>query len=256
MDNSQQFVYNEDIGPLKRDRRHNSKIKKQPLCIEINRVYERIKGSKDFNVYYNSLHDLLKQFFTQEYTYSKGPLPYPGFDEEMVEDFLINWQRQGFSLKAREKKNKDYKTLSDKLSSDEVKRASYYLNLYEYRKKLCDFDKYTVPLEENLEYVNSLIDDRNKYQNLDELVGHELKRLYSNNLFVEDKLNFCIFVFISMFLGSFDIEYIAANLYQQLSKDDFLLNAVKSRVCDAVKRIERRLDDIESNEEVCASPEK
>lgn len=239
----------------KRDFKHNQEIKKSELCVKINEVYESIKDSKDFNVYYNSLHDLLKEFFTKEYCYSKGTLPYPDFDEEMVEDFMMNWQRQGFSLRAREKKKKPYKTLVDKLSSDEVKRASHYLNLYEYRRKLCDFDKYTVPVCEHLDYVYSLIDDRNKYKNIDDLICRELERIYDNNLFVEDKLNFHIFVFISMFLGSFDLEYIYSSLFYRLTKEDFLLNAVKCNVKDAVKRIERRLDGIESNEEVCKSSE-
>ena len=82
----------------KRDFKHNQELKQSDLCVKINKIYENIKYSKDFNVYYNSLHDLLKEFFTKEYCYSKGSLPYPCFDEEMVEDFLINWQRQGFSL--------------------------------------------------------------------------------------------------------------------------------------------------------------
>lgn len=239
----------------KRNFKHNQELKQSDLCVKINKIYENIKDSKDFNVYYNSLHDLLKEFFTQEYCYSKGSLPYPCFDEEMVEDFLINWQRQGFSLKAREKKKKSYKTLVDKLSSDEVKRASHYLNLYEYRRKLCDFDKYTVPISEHLDYVYSLIDDKNKYLNFDDLVCREMERLYENNFFVEDKLNFNIFVFISMFLGSFDLEYIYSSLFYKMQKNDFLLNAVKSNVKDAVKRIERRLDAIESNEEVCKGTE-
>lgn len=235
----------------KRNYRHIKELRKTQLYKDINDTYEKIKGSDDFNLYYNSLHDLLKEFFTQEYCYSKGNLPYPSFDEEMVEDFLMNWQRQGFSLRAREKKRKPYKTLADKLSGDEIKRASYYLNLYDYRRKLCDFDKYTEPLCDHKEKVFSLVNCNYKYKLLDDLVPHELKKIYNNNLYVEDKLNFCIFVFISMFLGSFDIEYITNSLYYQMSKNDFLLNAVKCKVVDAVKRIERKLDGIEGNEEVC-----
>lgn len=240
----------------KRDYKRLLELRKQPLCQEINKVYEEIKSSQDFNVYYKRLHDLLKEFFTQEFIYAKGSLPYPSFDEEMVEDFMLSWQRQGFSLKSREKKRKPYKTLVDKLSGDEIKRASYYLNLYDYRKNMCEFDKYSVPIENHIEYVNSLIDDRNRYVMLDDLVSRELERIYKSNIFVEDKLNFCIFVFISLFLGSFDIEYITNNLYYQMSKNDFLLNAVKCKVGDAVKRIERKLDGFESNEEVCKGTEK
>ena len=58
-----------------------------------------------------------------------------------------------------------------------------------------------------------------------------------------------------MFLGSFDLEYIYSSLFYKMQKNDFLLNAVKSNVKDAVKRIERRLDAIESNEEVCKGTE-
>ena len=239
----------------KRDYKRLLSLRKHPLCIEINKRYESIKESKDFNVYYNSLHDLLKAFFVQEFIYSYDKLPYPSFDEEMVEDFMMNWQRQGFSLRAREKKRKPYKTLVDKLSGDEVKRTSYYLNLYEYRKRLADFDKFCVPLEGHEDYINSLQTNLIKEQLLDEQIEYEFRKLRKNIFLVEDELNFNIFLFISMFLGSFNVDYVSSNLYFELSKNDFLINALKVRVMNAIQRIERRLD-VESNEEVCKGSEK
>lgn len=240
------------MKPKKRDYKRLLWLRKQPLCLEINKVYESIKDSKDFNVYYKSLYHLLKQFFVQEYLYTHKELPYPSFDEEMVEDFMMNWQRQSFSLRAREKKRKEYKTLVDKLSGDEVKRISYYLNLYDYRKSLSEFDKYSVSLSDNIEYIKSLKTNKNYKWVLSELSEYELQKIYKmkNIFFTENDLNLNIFIFISMFLSSFSIDYVSTNLYYDLSDKDFMINAFKCKFIDAKERIERRLD-VESNEEVC-----
>lgn len=228
---------------MRRTSRHSKEVKNSKLGLEINKVYESIKESKEFNVYYFALHDLLKEFFTKEYLQFHKALPYPDFDEEMVEDFLLDWSRHQFSLKAREKKKKPYKTLIDKLSGDDVKRISHYLNKSEYRKVLQDFDKYNVPLDGYYHKIIEIPNNVSRFKNLDEIVSHEINKYYCDNYFIEDELNFNIYMFIALFLGSFDIEYVSNNYYFQLTKEDFIINSLKCKVMDIIRRIERRLND-------------
>lgn len=236
---------------IKRDFKRYLFLLKTSLSKEINNKYDRIKGCKDFNVYYKELHDLIKKFFIQEYLYTHEKFPYPDFEEEMVEDFFINWKKQNFSLCSREKKKKDYKTLFDKLSGDEIKRIDYYLNQTEERKAQTNFDKYIISFEDYKKFGNKIPSIISKYEKIDEIVEYEFSRLYEKNQYlVYDNLDYNIFVFISLFFGSFDLEYVSSNFFMSLSKNDFFINALKCKVMEMIKRIERRCYD-EGDEKVC-----